>query len=69
MLTDPEPAGFTEVDVWNHRWQFREHWMLVHIGYLNPVDGPPVTGDYTPCAWIYLENDDRPIPHDPYHED
>lgn len=67
QLTDPEPAIFVEVDVWNSLWLFREHWMLVHVAFANPPDGSRVVeSGYTPCAWIFLEEDTRHIPHDPY---
>lgn len=66
-LVEPQPVSFAEVDVWNHLWLYRENWMLAHVAFANPAEGPPVTGgDYTPCAWIFLEEDTRPIPHDPY---
>ncbi|GAA1731912.1 hypothetical protein [Brachybacterium phenoliresistens] len=64
-LTDPPPLTFGEVDVWGTPWLFRPHWMLVHVGFDNPVGGPEVIeGGYTPCAWVHLEDDTRPIPHD-----
>lgn len=70
MVGEPEPAGFAEADVWNRTWLYYPNWMLVHLAYMNPAEGPPVIeGDYTPCGWVYLEDDTRPIPHDPYVPD
>lgn len=67
LVGEPEPAGFSEADVWSRPWLYYPNWMLVHLAYMNPADGPPVIeGDYTPCGWVYLEEDTRPIPHDPY---
>lgn len=64
-VTEAAPDAFDEVeDVWSHLWLYREHWMLVHLGYYDQN----VTGGYIPCAWIYLEEDTRPIPHAPYQE-
>ncbi|WP_123304139.1 hypothetical protein [Bogoriella caseilytica] len=65
-LRDPAPAIFAEVDVWSHLWLYRENWMLVHVGYDTAPGEEKPGGDYTPCAWIFLEEDTRPIPHDPY---
>lgn len=70
LAGDPEPTFFIEADVWSRVWLFYPHWMLVHLGFYNPADGPSVMPNgYTPCAWGYLEQDDRPVPHAPYYPD
>lgn len=67
LVGDPDPVFFIEADVWSRLWLFYPQWMLVHLGFSNPAEGPPVMPNgYTPCGWVYLENDDRPVPHDPY---
>lgn len=67
LAGEPEPAGFAEADVWSRTWLYYPNWMLAHLAYMNPADGTPVVeGDYTPCGWVYLEEDTRPVPHDPY---
>lgn len=67
VVGDPEPAFFIEADVWPRPWLHYPHWMLVHLGFSNPADGPAVMPNgYTPCGWAYLEVDDRPVPHMPY---
>ncbi|KUG57586.1 hypothetical protein [Nesterenkonia jeotgali] len=67
LVGDPAPTAFAEADVWSRLWLHYPNWMLVHLAYMNPADGPPVLeGGYTPCGWVYLEEDTRPVPHDPY---
>ncbi|MGO1583945.1 MAG: hypothetical protein ACTHXO_12070 [Actinomycetaceae bacterium] len=61
-LGDPAPDWWLEVDVERHPALWRPHWLLVHIGYWDPPTDVAAAGDYRPCAWGYLENDDRPIP-------
>ncbi|QYJ02752.1 hypothetical protein KUV85_10415 [Nocardioides panacisoli] len=56
---------FAEVDVWDHLWLYRENWMLIHFlpASRGAGDGFAEYGDYVPCGWVYLEDDQRPIPH------
>ncbi|MGC5629667.1 hypothetical protein ACPYO6_15640 [Georgenia sp. Z1344] len=65
-IGEPAPDWWMEVDVSGHHFLWRPNWMLVHLMYDEQPAALAGMPGYFPCAWAYIEDDQRPVPHAPY---
>ncbi|MGC5617595.1 hypothetical protein [Georgenia sp. Z1491] len=68
-LGEPRPDWWLEVDVSRHEFLWRPNWILVHQVYDAQPEALASSNGYRPCAWAYLADDQRPLPHGPYVDD